>query len=406
MLADEREKPTHRRIVMVGTQAHGPGGIAAIVRVYIAHGLFQRWPVTFVESHAAGSALGKVRAFVAGLQRFLKLALRGEVGLLHLHVSAGASFWRKSCFALLAFALRVPVIAHVHSGRFLEFYRRRSAPLQRYIRFVFEHSDRVIALSPIWSDKLRQIAPAARLACVANPALAAAGQPRRLTGRNVLFLGKLAPEKGIFDLLEALALVRARLPDTRMVLAGEGDTGAARTRAAALELSDAVELPGWVSGARKEQLVREASVFALPSYFECMPMSLLEAMAAGIPCVASNVGGIPDIVSDGVEAALIPPGDVAALARALEKTLVDREAYARMSEAGLRRFSNCFAADVVIPQLERLYAEFGLQPSFDTAAAAKLTTAAASRTAGTGRESAGIVRASCAYPQKSGNDAT
>jgi glycosyltransferase involved in cell wall biosynthesis len=389
---------------MVGTQPHGPGGIAAIVRVYLAHGLFQRWPLTFIDSHVAGSATQKIRAFLSGLGAFLRLALRREVALLHLHVSAGASFWRKSSFALLAFAFHVPVIAHVHSGRFLEFHRRRSAPLRRFIRFVLERSDRVIALSPIWSEKLRLIAPGARLVCVPNPVLAAAGRPRELANRNVLFLGKIAPEKGVFDLLEALALVRARLPGTRLVLAGEGDTSEARMRADALGLHDSVELPGWISGARKEQLLRDTSVFALPSYFECMPMSLLEAMAIGIPCVASDVGGIPDIVSDGVEAALTPPGDVTALAQALERLLVDREAYVRLSEAALRRFSTCFAADVVMPQLENLYAEFGVQPALD-AVPAKVTTMSA-RTAGAARESAGIVRASCGYPHKSGTDAT
>jgi glycosyltransferase involved in cell wall biosynthesis len=256
----------------------------------------------------------------------------------------------------------VPVIAHVHSGRFLEFYRGRSAPLRRFIRFVLERSARVIALSPIWSDKLRLIAPQARLICVPNPALAATGRPRRLPGRNVLFLGKLAKEKGIFDLLEALALIRRRLPDTRLVMAGEGDSEAARMRTAALGLGDAVTLPGWVSGDAKDQLLRDASVFALPSYSECMPMSVLEAMATGIPCVASNVGGLPDIVTDGVEAHLTHPGDVAGLAHALERLLIDGEDYARMSSAALRRFDTQFAADVVMPRLEHLYAEFGVSP--------------------------------------------
>lgn len=353
-----------QRVVMIGTAPDGPGGIAAVVRVYLSHGLFERWPVTFIHSHVAGSHWAKIRAFAGGLGRFARLLLRGEVALLHLHVSSGASFWRKSSFALLALLFGVPVIAHVHSGGFEEFYRRRCGPLRRRIvRFVLESSARVIALSPVWAGKLRDIAPAAQLVCVANPVFAPAAQPRQLAGRSVLFLGNLSKKKGVFDLLEAVALLRARLPDIRLILAGDGDVDAARAHAQTLGLDGQVVLPGWVSGAAKEELIRRSSVFALPSYFECMPMSLLEAMAAGIPCVVTNVGGIPDILSNGVEGHVVEPGNVAALAEAVEQLLTNPQTYAGMSAASLTRFGLEFDADVVMPRLERLYAEFGVMPS-------------------------------------------
>lgn len=353
-----------RRIVMIGTAPHGPGGIAAVVRVYLSHGLFERWPVTFIHSHVAGSHWQKIGAFASGFARFARMLLRHDVALLHVHVSSGPSFWRKSSFAALAFVFRVPVIAHVHGGGFEEFYRRRCGPLRRRIvRFVLERSARVIALSPVWAEKLRHIAPRARLVCVANPVSAAGAQPRQLAGRSVLFLGKLSREKGVFDLLEATALLRRRLPDIRLILAGNGDVEAARAHARALGLEETVILPGWVSGAAKEELIRSSSVFVLPSYFECMPMSLLEAMAAGIPCVVTNVGGIPDILRNGVEGRVVEPGNVQALAQAVEQLLTDPQIYAGMSAASLARFGVEFHADVVMPRLERVYAEFGVGPT-------------------------------------------
>lgn len=366
----QRRRNARRRIVMIGTAYEGRGGVASLINVYLTHGLFRRWPVTFIHSHVMGSYADKLRAYAVGMCRFIRMLLAGEVALLHLHVSSGPSFWRKSSFALLAFAFRVPVIAHSHSGAFIEFYHERCGPLRRRsVRFVLERSARVIALSHGWREKLRLIAPQARFVCVPNPVFGSSGKPRQLQGRTILFMGKLCREKGVFDLLDALALLRARLPGIRLVLAGHGEMDAARAHAEALRLLDVVVLPGWVSGSAKDELMRQGTVLALPSYIECMPMILLEAMSAGIPCVATTVGGIPDILTDGVEGCLVAPGDVPALAAALEHLLIDEELYARMSAAGLARFRTEFAAEVVMPRLERLYAELGLTPSPELRAA-------------------------------------
>jgi glycosyltransferase involved in cell wall biosynthesis len=359
-----------RRIVMIGTAYEGRGGVASLINVYLTHGLFKRWPLTFIQSHVMGSYADKLRAYAVGMCRFMRMLLAGEVALLHLHVSSGPSFWRKASFALLAFLFRVPVIAHSHSGAFIEFYHERCGPMRRRIvRFVLERSARVIALSNGWREKLRVIAPQARFVCVPNPVYGSSGTPRQLHGRTILFMGKLCRDKGVFDLLEALRLLRARLPGVNLVLAGHGDMDDVRAHAAALHLLDVVVLPGWVSGTLKDEYMRQGTVLALPSYVECMPMILLEAMSAGLPCVATRVGGIPDILTDGVEGCLVAPGDVPALAAALEQLLIDKELYARMSGASLARFRTEFAVDVVMPRLEHLYSELGLTPSQELSAA-------------------------------------
>jgi glycosyltransferase involved in cell wall biosynthesis len=177
-----------------------------------------------------------------------------------------------------------------------------------------------------------------------------------------LFLGKLAAAKGVFDLLVAWQQVCTRVGGARLVLAGDGDLDAARQQIVRLGLGDSVELTGWVSGAVKDRLIARTAVCVLPSYFEGMPMSLLEAMGQGIPCVASTVGGIPDMITQGVEGCLIQPGDVQALADALIETLTHEERYAAMSLAALARFTADFSADVVIPKLEKLYDEMGISP--------------------------------------------
>lgn len=347
-------------IVMVGTARDGAGGVASVIATYAEHGLLHRWPVVTLASHVVGNKWQKLAVFLKALLQYVVLLARGRVELVHLHSSAGPSFWRKTCFALLAFAWGKPVILHLHSGLFMTFYEQDCGPLgsirRRIVRYVLECSKCVIALTPSWRERYLSIAPRANIVCIPNAVRVSGGAPRRLEQRNVLFLGQISADKGVFDLIDAWREVRRRVSDARLVIAGDGDLERARECIARAGLEDSVELPGWVSGAAKDQLLQSTQVCVLPSYFEGMPMSLLEAFGHGIPCVATKVGGIPDVIKDGAEGRLVQPGDIRALTAALVDVLSNSEQFLRMSVAARSRFEREYAVDVVIPKLERLYA--------------------------------------------------
>lgn len=127
-------------------------------------------------------------------------------------------------------------------------------------------------------------------------------------GEAVVYLGRLSPEKGL-----KIALDAARLAQVKLVVAGEGPMGDS-LRA---EYPEA-EFVGHLSGIDTETLLRRARTVVIPSlWFENAPMAVLEAMAQGVPVVASRVGGIPEQISDGVDGVLVEPGDAKALAVAL-----------------------------------------------------------------------------------------
>src|SRR4030095_16460352 len=125
--------------------------------------------------------------------------------------------------------------------------------------------------------------------------------------------------------LEAVSALRPSVPDVRLLCAGEGDRAAVARYAERLGIADAVKCTGWIGPSRKRALLENAAGFALPSYDEAPPMSLLEAMAAGVPAVVSPVGGVPEVVVDGVSGLFVAPGDVATLQRLLRKLLLDRK---------------------------------------------------------------------------------
>jgi glycosyltransferase involved in cell wall biosynthesis len=169
-----------------------------------------------------------------------------------------------------------------------------------------------------------------------NPAYLAMERPRR-DPRTILFLGRLSPEKGATTLLDAFERVVEKLPDARLVIAGEGAQRAElEQRARAIAGGGAVEFAGWVPhGPALKDLLARSDVLCLPSYTEGLPSSLLEAASAGLPVIGSEVGDIPAVVHARGAGLTVPARDDDALASALIDVLTDRGEYDRMAEAAL-----------------------------------------------------------------------
>jgi glycosyltransferase involved in cell wall biosynthesis len=159
--------------------------------------------------------------------------------------------------------------------------------------------------------------------CVMDPAI----QKFCERGYTIGALARLSPEKGFSDLIDALAILLQRGKDVRLVIFGEGgERKALEEKVAGLGLDDRVRMPGFVSNAGC--YLPSFDVLAMPSLTEGLPITLLEAMRAGVPIVASKVGGIPHLLEDGKSGLLVPPTDSAALADAIS-LLYDQPARGR-----------------------------------------------------------------------------
>jgi glycosyltransferase involved in cell wall biosynthesis len=150
----------------------------------------------------------------------------------------------------------------------------------------------------------------------------------RLDGKRVIVtVARLVPLKNLPLLLDALAIVRTRLQDVRLMIVGDGpEANALKQHAAALDLADLVTHVGHVAHADTPPFYRTADLFALSSDFDNSPNVVLEAMASGLPVVATDVGGVREFVTEGAGGAVVPPRDARAFAEALEKYLVNPDA--------------------------------------------------------------------------------
>lgn len=356
-----------RVVVMLGVDPASKerGGIASVVDVYQNGGLFSRWPIVYIGTFSSGSASRKIGIAVSALTAYLRLLLGGRVMLVHAQSASRASFWRKTVFIVLAFAARRPTVLHLHGGKFAHFYEHECGVLRRWlIRAVLSRVDRVVVLSSRWQKVIKGIAPAARVVAIANPVTfpAAISTTDEREPGALLFLGRLGQGKGIYDLLEALVVVKKRFPHARLRCAGDGEIERVRSRARALGIEDSVDLLGWIDGSDKERELSRAEIYVLPSYAEGLPMGVLEALAAGVPTVASDVGGIPDAIEDGVDGFLVRPGDVGALADRLIRLLESAELRNEFASAGRRKVLESFSVETVLSQVDDLYKSLGVRP--------------------------------------------
>jgi glycosyltransferase involved in cell wall biosynthesis len=354
-----RRDPTH--IVMVGTSLETRGGIASLVNAYRAAGLFARWPIEYVETHCDGTRVAKLACALGAFCTFLRLVLRHRRAVLHVHSASRASFWRKSAFMALAQLAGWPIVFHLHGGGFARFYEDECGPMGKYlVRHFLDRAASIIVVAERWGVWIRSVSANPRVRCIANAVAVPAAAPPERNGALVTFVGRCEASKGIYELLDAVNEVREAIPSVRLECAGDGELAAVARRAAELGMRAHLHLPGWISRGRREDLIRRTTVFVLPSHAEGLPMSLLEAMAAGCPVIASRVGGIPDLVTDGVNGLLVPPGDRGALALALHRLLVDRGLAARLGREARATIMRRYTVEQAVERLEQVYAGLGV----------------------------------------------
>jgi len=174
----------------------------------------------------------------------------------------------------------------------------------------------------------------------------------------ILYVGRLDAEKGLPHLLEALARVLIVMPQARLVIAGKGALHQQLLQSAReLQISDRVSFAGYVQDEPLAALYRCADVLAVPSLYEPFGIVALEGMACGKPIVASDVGGLREIVVEGQTGLRVPPANAPALASALLKVLGDGDLAARLGEAGCDRAEQVYNWPSVARQTLKVYAQ-------------------------------------------------
>ena len=345
-----------KKIVMLSTSIDSAGGIAAVVSVYKNENLFKECSIEHISTHVYGSKARKLYTLFTAICRFLFLLISGSVAAVHAHTASRSSFWRKYIFFSLAGVFGKPYIFHLHGGGFNKFYWYESNSTSRSaIEFLLDHSHVVVVLSQRWKKDISRITSNKNILVVPNPVVLPKLPDDERIKNAILYLGFIDKQKGIYDLLPAMKKVYSKYPDIDLLAGGTGEFEKVKALMEKLHLKNNVKLLGWIVGDEKDYYLRRAQLFILTSYDEGLPISLLEAMSYGLPVITTPVGGIPEVVDDGVEGFIVQPGDVDAIAEALTKLLSSTELCERMGKAGRERIENGYTPSAVFPILKSIY---------------------------------------------------
>jgi len=355
--------------MLLGPSMAAVSGVSTHLNQLFGSVLAQQYELVHFQVGSEGrgeSRLGKLLRLLISPWQFLWALLRVRPDLVHLNTSLEPkSFWRDAVYLALAKLLRTKVLYQVHGGalphKFFEGQPLRTAVLRR----VLLGADVVVLLAQEELRAYRAFEPRLRLTVIPN-AIEIMADPRDKRADpgpplTVAYVGRLAAEKGIFDLLAGVAAARAQGCRLRLLLAGSGpDEAALRQRVAELGIGDAVQFVGAVFGEGKDALWRSADVFGFPTlHREGLPYALLEAMAARTPPLICAVGAIPDVMQDGVHGYFVPPRDPAALAARLVELDANRALLDRMREAGRRRVEEGYSLGRLAGDFRNAYVSLG-----------------------------------------------
>jgi glycosyltransferase involved in cell wall biosynthesis len=341
---------------MIGPDYHKHrGGVGAVIEVYSRY--FEVF--NFIESYKVGSFLFKSYVFSLSLIKlFLTLFSNRNIKIVHIHGSCNGSFYRKFIISVICkYLFRKIIIYHIHGGGFKIFYEKSNILVKRLINTLFSTADIVICLSQSWMEYYKQNFKIKRLIILPNiidyPIKTEDSAKTNLI--TLLFLGLICEAKGTFDLIEVIAKnkeqYRARI---KLLIGGNGEVQHLRDLISKHSIEDIVEFLGWISNKEKADVLNNSDVYILPSYYEGLPISILESMSYGKAIIATNVGGIPEIVRNKENGLLINPGDLEQIKQAID-CFLENPGLIRVYGATSEQMVQKYLPRAVIKELEDIY---------------------------------------------------
>lgn len=317
------------KVLMVGPARSVNGGVSAVVNNYYNAGLDSKIELEYIGSMEDGTKWHKLAVAIKALCLFVTKV--GKADIVHIHMASDVSIYRKLPFIWLTKFRKKKLVIHQHGGNIQNFYyevcgEKRRSLIQKSLR----QADRFLVVAPYLKDVFSKIIEEEKIRILPNSIFVPEKYHKDYHKKKIVFMGRLCKEKGIGELLDAVEQLKQEFAELELYLGGVWAEELLKQKADLL--GEFVHQLGWVDSDTRDAYLRECNIFVLPTYFEGLPMSLLEGMAYGCACVASKVGGIPQVVENGKDGILIPAKDVDSLVNALRNLLSDWELQKKLGE--------------------------------------------------------------------------
>lgn len=238
--------------------------------------------------------------------------LFSKIDTVLLFTADGLSFYEKGLIGLIGKLFGKKIIVAPRSGFIID--NLKTPVFRNFMRIVYKNADLVLCQGSSWRTLFIENFPLisvdkfkTRLNWIDMNSTGQKGQSEN-TELIILFLGWVEKAKGVEDLIEAISLLKNKR--IKLLVGGNGSYfDEAQSKVNNMGLNNNIKFLGWVGPEDKLQLFRKADLFILPSYFEGMPNAIVEALSWSLPVIATRVGGIPDMITDGVNGFLVEKGN-------------------------------------------------------------------------------------------------
>ena len=311
--------------------------------------LFREAGYDVVSASVHPGRLRRLAEIIATLRRETR---RADAAIVETY--SGRSFVVEDISSALAHARGKPVIMHLHGGAMPRFARR----FPRWTRRVLRRAAAVVAPSAYLAREMSPFATDVRVIPNVVEQDAYPFRQRDRVAPRLFWMRAYHPIYNPVMAVRVLARVRAALPNATLVMAGQEKGVMANVVAAAqgLGVADAVEILGFLDEGQKREAAARCDIFINTTHVDNAPVGVVEMCALGLPVVSTNVGGIPDLLSNGATGLLVPDGDIAAMADAVLRLVGDPSLAARLSRNGPSVAAPC-AWPAVRAKWEALFAE-------------------------------------------------
>lgn len=350
-LMKAKDKPI---IYQIGPSFKTQGGISSVLSIYNKN-FKDALNMRFISSYSGKLRIKDLLFFSLAVLRVFFICIFKKQVVFHIHCSTYGSYIRKSIIARICLRFGKRVIFHIHGADFDSFLEDVSSRWKKRITKLLNDIDELIVLSNSWQKFFSAYVSPEKIRVIFNPSetYSATYLQRSNPKVKVLFMGRIGQRKGAFDLINAVKKIRVL--NFTLDLVGDGEGDKIRDIVNNEDLNKLVNIHDWVPHDKVGSLYDEADILVLPSYAEGMPMSILEAVGKGLPVIATNIGGIPEVVIDGRNGFIINPGDIEALAEKLEILISDASLREEMGRNGLLLAGEKFSIDRILCQLKELY---------------------------------------------------
>ncbi len=337
------------KILMIGPNTKSRGGIATVFSVY------EKKPeIDSIYTYTDGSKCKKFFYYIKSILVFFYKISISNYSHIHVHSASRSSFYRKAMFLFLGKILRKKVVFHLHGGEFDKFYLNESKYLKKlFIKFTLSSCDHILVISSHWKKTLKRIFPNMNIYLLHNPIsniYINTYIDNIQSNNNIIFIGRLDKNKGIEKIVSIFNnVIKNGLSKCRLYFIGEGDRKTILDLAIKLNIQDKIVFTGWLEEYEKIETIKNSFVMIFPSRFETFGMSILEVSAIGIPVVATNVGGIPDIIKDNCNGFLYNENNIDGMTKKIIELYENKKLLANVSEKS-KLMSKKFLFDLIFSQ--------------------------------------------------------